>query len=187
MPTAKEPWRMTRSEYVDGHFTSPGMHKYVVSKALAEGKPVPQEVLKDYPDLAPITPEVTEEEYIKAELIKYRRVAKDAGLSLDIAGQTRILREKYRGLDVVSRLKATGLSQAEIDKLTPQQVRDKLVAIPQAEVTRRAEGPSPSLFGLYNTQYSLKQLQEVAKSAGLNPSGLKLDLLNQLIQKGVLR
>lgn len=59
-------------------------------------------------------------------------------------------------------------------------------AIPKAE-TGGAERPSPSKFELYNTQYSLKQLQEMAKSAGLSPSGLKQDLINRLAQKGMLK
>lgn len=42
-------------------------------------------------------------------------------------------------------------------------------------------------FELYNTQYSLKQLQEMAKSAGLSTSGLKQDLINRLVQRGVLK
>ena len=48
-------------------------------------------------------------------------------------------------------------------------------------------GESPNLFELYNTQYSLKQLQEMAKTAGLSPSGLKQDLINRLAQKGMLK
>ncbi|GAH39870.1 unnamed protein product, partial [marine sediment metagenome] len=58
---SKEPWQMTRAEYVKPPYTSPAMHKYGVQKALSEGKPVPAEVLKDYPDLAkvaPVTPEI---------------------------------------------------------------------------------------------------------------------------------
>lgn len=50
---------------------------------------------------------------------------------------------------------------------------------------RRVEEPSP--FELYNTQYSLKQLQEIAKGAGLSPSGQKFDLINRLIEKGALK
>lgn len=48
---AKEPWQMTKKEYVHPPYTSPAMHKYGVRKALAEGKAVPREVLADYPDL----------------------------------------------------------------------------------------------------------------------------------------
>src|SRR3990167_4331819 len=47
----KEPWEMTKQEYIKPPYTSPAMHKYGVQKALSEGKPVPPEVLKDYPDL----------------------------------------------------------------------------------------------------------------------------------------
>ena len=73
---------------------------------------------------------LTEAEYIKVELAKYRKLSKDVGFPLDVKGQTEILREKYRGLDVASRLKATGLTQEEINKMSPQQVRDALVTPP---------------------------------------------------------
>lgn len=71
-PQAKQPWQMTRAEYLKEPLTqrqwSPNKkdfvegnlhyedakqsHKMDVQKALADGKPVPAEVLKDYPDLA---------------------------------------------------------------------------------------------------------------------------------------
>ncbi len=51
MSNHKEPWQMTKAEYIKPPYTSPAMHKYGVSKALSEGKLVPAEVLKDYPDL----------------------------------------------------------------------------------------------------------------------------------------
>ena len=49
----KEPWQMTQEEYVDGHIKSQGMHREGVRLALARGDAVPDEVLKDYPDLKP--------------------------------------------------------------------------------------------------------------------------------------
>lgn len=50
---AKQPWEMTREEWMKQRpaGTSPGMHSWEVKQALNEGKPVPSEVLKDYPDL----------------------------------------------------------------------------------------------------------------------------------------
>ncbi len=56
-PVAKEPWQMTRAEYgkwYSEHFEGKDIidHKIRVGRALSEGKPVPPEVLKDYPDLA---------------------------------------------------------------------------------------------------------------------------------------
>lgn len=74
----KEPWEMTKEEFIipmsfekamkildkfpelkgkvswrsDGtYYFSPEQHKYIIKQALSEGKPVPVEVLKDYPDL----------------------------------------------------------------------------------------------------------------------------------------
>jgi hypothetical protein len=79
-PTAKELWQMTKQEYIsqakalskktglgknlipEGKSLSEvyaGMgrfHKRVIESALSEGKPVPAEVLKDYPDLAAKVP-----------------------------------------------------------------------------------------------------------------------------------
>lgn len=58
-PSAKEPWQMTRQEYAWTRYETPekatqdfAFHKTAVETALKEGKPVPPEVLKDYPDLA---------------------------------------------------------------------------------------------------------------------------------------
>ena len=71
--TAKEPWEMTREDYLNKEDEFPELpprtkllirgglvnfdrsvgdwHKRFVTKALSEGRPVPAEVLKDYPDL----------------------------------------------------------------------------------------------------------------------------------------
>ena len=64
---AKEPWQMTREEWKRGFVEDwqeveaqrgirgigplGRIHKQRVRQALSEGKPVPSEVLKDYPDL----------------------------------------------------------------------------------------------------------------------------------------
>jgi len=71
---AKEPWQMTQDEFekdllqdynetakrlklplkIDiGEST---MHKWIIEQALSEGKPVPPEVLRDYPELAATMP-----------------------------------------------------------------------------------------------------------------------------------
>lgn len=72
----KEEWQITKSDYIfyrkePQNFRVPlsqqeqilaQQHERVVRQALSEGKSVPPEVLKDYPDLAkvaPVTPEVT--------------------------------------------------------------------------------------------------------------------------------
>lgn len=72
----KEPWQMTREEYfgsmiVQGRWAKVSIqdipkkgkealtkfHREEIQQALARGKPVPAEVLKDYPELALILPE----------------------------------------------------------------------------------------------------------------------------------
>lgn len=65
----KEPWQMTQKEYVRPPYTSPAMHKFGVGKALREGKPVPAEVLAEYPDLKPPVVEAGKPEAsLKAEI-----------------------------------------------------------------------------------------------------------------------
>lgn len=61
----KQPWEMTRKEFVDSSMdpnnpegtldkkTARSLHKFEVQDALSKGKPVPPEVLADYPDLQP--------------------------------------------------------------------------------------------------------------------------------------
>jgi len=67
-PQAKEPWEMTKGEYLkwyDEHWSKEGVkgvpadllwadknHKFEVEQAIQQGKPVPSEVLADYPELA---------------------------------------------------------------------------------------------------------------------------------------
>lgn len=46
-----EPWEIKQADWIDGHIKSPGLHGEHVRLALAAGKPVPAEVLADYPDL----------------------------------------------------------------------------------------------------------------------------------------
>lgn len=59
--TFVEPWEMTLAQRVKGTgFTkneTMWAHRQEIKEALASGKPVPAEVLKDYPDLKP--PEMT--------------------------------------------------------------------------------------------------------------------------------
>jgi hypothetical protein len=58
-PVAKEPWQETKAQYdkwYQDRFPqekgAEATHKEIVQQALSEGKPVPEAVLKDYPDLA---------------------------------------------------------------------------------------------------------------------------------------
>ncbi len=102
----KQPWEMTREEYRNGiregqlRQTSWGgltqkqaltmhdnaaksNHEFVVKKALSEDKPVPPEVLKDYPDLQglPISPKVASEAS-KPEKIKLPQKGKEKSTDL---------------------------------------------------------------------------------------------------------
>ncbi len=45
--------------------------------------------------------------------------------------------------------------------------------------------PSPE-FSRFNTQYSTKQLQSMARDHNISPTGLKEDLIRRLVEKGIL-
>ena len=78
----------------------------------------------------------------------------------------------------------------EFEQVSPTSNRedlDKAVRIIEEFFGEKLPTAIPASFELYNTQYSTKQLQEMAKDAKISPSGLKQDLINRLIQKGVLR
>ncbi len=53
MSKTLKPWQMTRTEWMEVRpaGTSPGMHYVYVKQALNRGRPVPKDVLADYPDL----------------------------------------------------------------------------------------------------------------------------------------
>ena len=74
-PAPKEPWEMTRERWISstGDHTIQGgkFHRNEVTQALSQGKPVPPEVLKDYPDLNPKTPAKEPWEMTRAEFRKY--------------------------------------------------------------------------------------------------------------------
>lgn len=58
----KEPWQMTKAEWMKTRQpgTSPGMHGWEVQTALREGKAVPEEVLRDYPELSGSVKDIVE-------------------------------------------------------------------------------------------------------------------------------
>lgn len=87
----KEPWEMTRGEYFkkeyEGDFTrktqSDKFHKMMTKDALSKGKPVPAEVLADYPDLVKEQPSLveTEQETINDRISRYTKEARAAGMN----------------------------------------------------------------------------------------------------------
>ncbi|HUV71675.1 MAG TPA: hypothetical protein VMW25_01565, partial [Clostridia bacterium] len=118
----KEPWEMTLSEYESIHgkprkgatsYTENTFHKNAVHTAINQGKPVPEEVLKDYPDLQkPPSPKKKKKEripgtnirtmrgYIKflggINFLNYKGEAKD--MSLDV----KYLQNKKTGIPIDS-------------------------------------------------------------------------------------
>ena len=78
----------------------------------------------------------------------------------------------------------------EFEQVSPTYNRedlDKAVRIIEEFFGKKLPTAIPGSFELYNTQYSSKQLQEMAKDAKISPSGLKQDLINRLVQRGVLK
>jgi len=61
----KEPWQMTKEEYVEEGIGKAEEHKEIVRRALSEGKPVPEGVLEGYPELRDGKPQrITSEEIV---------------------------------------------------------------------------------------------------------------------------
>jgi hypothetical protein len=132
----KEPWEMTREEIsteiakgrivpVDKIGFGPDIvkrtHKNIVQQALAEGKPVPQEVLADYPDLAQAAPVIK----------RGQKYTTPAGEIVTATGQS-----STEGLAEVLRLEKGVGKPAMIDpaELTPYKKPPKVkVAPPETE------------------------------------------------------
>ncbi|HUU12186.1 MAG TPA: hypothetical protein VM182_00585, partial [Terriglobia bacterium] len=72
---AKEPWQETRKEVLDrlAGNAQMSLHRRAVARAFEEGKPVPPEVLKDYPELAKAEPTKLEAGRAKFEAAKAAR------------------------------------------------------------------------------------------------------------------
>ena len=102
----KQPWEMTKKEYANsGNELSEAYHFNGIVIALREGKPVPAEVLKDYPELAP-TPTEAPDEKKKGRKVKAKKQElvsaadlQDERLEGDFAGVTDDqLKERMDGL-----------------------------------------------------------------------------------------
>jgi len=143
-PAAKEPWQMTKSEYIESYKRSaisgaraeglgiiktnqlkekyaqlaPIHHAQKLKQALSEGKPVPSEVLADYPELA--------------------KGVKPAGkVSIPI-----MITKKME-----TNLKGLGYSQEAIDKMTPQVANDILAkGVKPAAPAAKVEGTGRDLI-----------------------------------------
>uniref|UniRef100_A0A6M3J4P9 Putative structural protein n=1 Tax=viral metagenome TaxID=1070528 RepID=A0A6M3J4P9_9ZZZZ len=162
MELAKEPWQMTNKEYQASIIsrTRPDVseeemkrivssipdrlteteHKGIIQEALSEGKPVPTEVLKDYPDLKPtapkpITPEVTVDEVIRRYEVIQKEARAEIKYGIDIAKATEAEYVKAGLAQYRKEAKEIGFS-LDIKKQT-QFLREEYskLAIPKAEVT----------------------------------------------------
>jgi len=75
-------------------------HEGITTTALAEGKPVPAEVLKDYPDLAKVTPEVTKPTEVTPEAVKPTAPIKPTEVAPGVIRRADIIKELSERLNV---------------------------------------------------------------------------------------
>ncbi len=183
VPEVRAPWQMTKQEYVRPPYTSPAMHKFGVEKALSEGKPVPTEVLAEYPDLKPPAVEVAKPpvevkpskevtrlaEQLKAKLAK-EPVTKPPVPKTQVERRTEIqtlLKEPAKNLPVGTTKIVLRKELAQINKsLIPQEkalrqkimatVKTKSLGITQSRNIFREVGGSR-----YLTNQELTQLEKV--------------------------
>ena len=162
----RQPWEMTKKEWQAEHAfedINPYTHKYAVEKALSEGKPVPESVLKDYPELQKKETPTLRQQY--DELLAKR--LKGSGFENDM------LSPVYRnaGQDAFNELKKiTGrkdITFFDLDR--PQSPKSSLP--PSTEEGGRGETPTPT------------KMQEAAKAGekvGIEPAEQKDQLLTDL-------
>lgn len=195
--TLKDPWQMTRAEYIEGarawraeyksQLTGKALeaellgvahgHKRHVENALGAGKPVSPEVLADYPDLKP------------------------AGVAPEIATGTRWQQAQAQAIARIEEIESEWVAKRFSGPTKEQQDRiysaiadtAKEYGVPESTLQRavlweaRAAGAKPaSLTAVeYDRQYSLSELKSKARAAGISTSGDKKALCRKLIDAGV--
>lgn len=129
----KEPWEITLKQYVVGGRITKGLkeaHRSEIERALSEGKPVPPEVLKDYPDLAkgsesaqtPREQRLAEIERLKKEhaSVLATPLASEGSISpVQIGRMSKGQREKWQSnaqkrMDIEQQIRNLGKSDEEI-------------------------------------------------------------------------
>lgn len=112
------------------------------------------------------------EGWIRGEVVEYSEIIPSVGgvIYTGPGYKVKVLEGKHKG--EVIRFPANYVQP--IEAYTPSEER-LLKRIPQVDIKR------------LDVQYSIKQLREMAKSAGVSPTGLKEDLIQRLLDEGVLR
>lgn len=185
-PEVAEPWQMTKAEYVKvradrlkegveykSKFTSEQLHERNVKDALSEGKPVPPEVLAEYPDLAkaipkttPVIPEVTRQ---LRQMTKDEFLASFGWRNLDEAKA--VIQSMPEG-EVIY----TPQGQEVSKQLLEGVVKDLTKIIPKAEAK-----VSRQTIVDYDRQYTLAELKKMCRDRSLTVSGSKKELIARLI------
>ncbi len=169
----KEPWQMTKSGILSGvkfnyEATSAirkanlkrrqlavAKHKTQVEQALSEGKPVPAEVLADYPDLAKVAPTPTTEAVVTAEAPPAEMIPVGEIPTLE-TWDAMAISEKAKiveRLDLPSNLQTASFSEfisavrelPEAPPVTPEVTPSVTEGIPEAPVSPAEEEVAPSL------------------------------------------
>jgi len=140
-----ESWRMTKGKFIGKATTQSainykaGVHERAVKQALSEGKPVPPEVLEDYPDLASLPqqagmPEAGIQETMLPEEVSAKEVRpKGKGVVTQISMDEQLKLEKARGI-------------------TGQKGIDAAVAEAKADITFNKDNPE----GLQNAKAEIE-------------------------------
>ncbi|MBA7576926.1 hypothetical protein ES708_18768 [subsurface metagenome] len=167
----KEPWQMTRAEFVEANPQYPNpeiIHRSAVFGAVNRGEVIAPEVLNDYPDLAERYKEVPKPPAVKTEEWKLREAIADTVYGL-----------------------AHGVKEEDIRKHLTRNPGLKYWLEPEdvdyilKEAKREVAGPMPESVIEYDRRYTLEKLREIARQAGLSPSGSKKEIAARLIAKGV--
>ena len=170
---------MARNEEEIADYILGQARRIPVTPAVSEMAIIPKPIIPKAEVAPPVTPEVTRVSPTYENLTEGQILVDQAGDRWLVTG---IKKEGVPGRWAYT-IKGETI---DLTRTRPLGEIERYYKMEQPAIPKAAP-VTPSLFELYNTQYSLKQLQEMAKTAGLSPSGLKLDLLNQLIQKGVLK
>ncbi len=111
--TAKEPWQMKREEFNRKAVFTAKTHEERVQEALSQGKPVPQEVLKDYPELAKAVPPAPVEAKV-AEMVKAPPVAPVTPVAPPIVSPLEVGQAKTAALKAAAETRAAAARPAPV-------------------------------------------------------------------------
>lgn len=180
----KEPWEMTLNEFLEdvGYAKKEGArvkenwrgsHEGEVRKAFVAGKPVPAEVLADYPDLAKKKPisalaveEVRKAEEKAAPIEKEKKLAKaleeEERLEAEVEVETKG-KEKTVSVDLAKK-EETGLTLAQQKKYLVAEIDTAIKAAPETGDGKVIiEVPGDGVFTITNNKQSLQNFKKATR------------------------